>query len=357
MPVVLLILFGCGQLGLLGNVYIAQADGGSLLIADYGPWEQVFVRSIRPEIVAEILRDRASSTENFKDVGDPELFGGTFWDTPTPASTANVPTPTLPITTNEPTTSPIGPTSTPNAGGTGTAAPSGTSTPNPLPTQTPAPSNTADPAHTHVPSNTPSPSNTPTEPSVPTPTYTPASTNTSTPDSPSLPEPWCGRKYIDEEGKYVRSFWINGGWVSGSLNHQINAYFENNTPHVVKIVGAKITWTKLENQTDSTARWMYWKHAGQVNPSANWEPFWDGHDHSSPTTINDTQAEWLSSANVSVPANTFWPEIEPDLYRDALRVSFSNVPSPSGVKNYEFTFEITFRYLNGLECTVSAIVD
>ena len=351
----MLILFGCGQLGLIGNLQVAQADTGSHLIADYGPWEHVLVHPVRPEIVAEVLRDRANNSDTFKEVGNPEPFPHPFWETPTPAPTVNIPTPTQPSTTNEP--SPITPTNTPNIGNTGTTIPIGTSTSNPLPTQTPASPNTAEPTFTLVPVDTPIPSNTPTEPSAPTPTYTPAPTNTATPQSPSLPDPWCGREYIDEAGRYVRAFVINGGWVGGSLNHQINGHIKNSTPYVLKIVGVKITWTALDNKTDSKARWIYWRYDGVVDPFTDWEQFWDGKDPSSPTTINETQSSWISSANVSMPANTFWPEDEPDIYRDKLRVSFTGVPSPDGIKGYEFTFEITFRYPNGLECTASGIVD
>jgi len=57
-PVVMLILFSCGQLGILTSRKIAEANTQTQMSADYGPWSYVLIHSINPEIINEIIRDK-----------------------------------------------------------------------------------------------------------------------------------------------------------------------------------------------------------------------------------------------------------------------------------------------------------
>ena len=57
-PVVMLVLFSCGQIGILTSRKIAEANTQSNMEADYGPWSYVFIHAIKPEIIEEIVRDK-----------------------------------------------------------------------------------------------------------------------------------------------------------------------------------------------------------------------------------------------------------------------------------------------------------
>jgi len=57
-PVVMLVLFSCGQIGILTSRKIAEANTQSNMEADYGPWSYVLIHPVKPEIIEEIVRDK-----------------------------------------------------------------------------------------------------------------------------------------------------------------------------------------------------------------------------------------------------------------------------------------------------------
>src|SRR5574341_129974 len=61
-PIVLAILFGCGQLALTGGAPAARLDTRSKLTADYSPWEYVIIPPVSTAIIQEVLRDEAHAT-------------------------------------------------------------------------------------------------------------------------------------------------------------------------------------------------------------------------------------------------------------------------------------------------------
>ena len=69
-PLILLLIFGCGSLALIqpGTVH---ADARSYMAADYQPWEFTVFKPLDPEIVLEILRDQELFPETF---GEPVQF-------------------------------------------------------------------------------------------------------------------------------------------------------------------------------------------------------------------------------------------------------------------------------------------
>ncbi|MFQ5922336.1 MAG: hypothetical protein ACE5M4_05785, partial [Anaerolineales bacterium] len=141
-PLILLLLFGCGTLGMLG-LSPAQADTRSELEADYSPWPFTVFKPVNIEIIEEIQEDAILYPGTFAEPVEPTIIPADFWNTATP-------TPTLsPTTTGTPS-----PTSTPTPTSTGgTPTPTSTSTSSATPTESP----TALPTATLTPSGPPSP--------------------------------------------------------------------------------------------------------------------------------------------------------------------------------------------------------
>ena len=220
-PLVLLLLFGCATLGMIG-IAPASADTRSYLEADYSPWIFEIFQPINPEIIEEIQADQELYPETFVDPVLPTIMPAAFWPSPTPTPSptpgpTNIPSPTsIPSKTPTPTTTflasapattsatpSVTTTETATATSTSTATPTITFTPTLSPTNTPVPptnipTNTATntPTNTPVPptstpTNTPVPptntaTNTPTNTPVP-PTNTPTNTATNTPTNTPVP--------------------------------------------------------------------------------------------------------------------------------------------------------------------------
>ena len=139
-PLILLLLFGCGSLALL-ETRAAEADTRSQLQADYSQWPFMVIAPINPEIVEEVKRDN----ERYEDPEEeePVIVPGPFWNTPTPAPEATS-------------------TPTPGEGPTeGTSAPSVTWTPSMTATETETATETATESATATETATPTPSGPP----------------------------------------------------------------------------------------------------------------------------------------------------------------------------------------------------
>jgi hypothetical protein len=109
-PLILLLLFGCGTLGMFG-LRPAQADTRSALDADYSPWPFTVFKPVNIEIIEEIQEDAILYPGSFAEPVQPTIIPADFWFTPTPTPTL---TPTI--------------TGTPLGTGTATATPSPTPT-------------------------------------------------------------------------------------------------------------------------------------------------------------------------------------------------------------------------------------
>lgn len=188
-PLIMVILLGCGQLALFTTSEVALAHTSSALSAEYGPWSNLEIRGFRGGIIEEIKLD-GIATENSNDIYNDPVEVSSDWidDDLPPIVIAQLPPAELPapIQTasggapdpgDDPTSTeaPLEPTSTPSMTAT------------PLPTATAPPTSTDNPSatrtYTPTPSRTPTQTNTP-PPTVPGgPTWTPSSTatNTSTP--------------------------------------------------------------------------------------------------------------------------------------------------------------------------------
>ncbi len=227
-PLIMLIIFGCGQLALVTTPAAAVTESGSSLIAEYGPWSYVPIRSVSGEIVNAIRQDLGRD-ENSADVYNDPVEVMSEWvegelppviiarlpsgePDPTRSSGGGAPDPggskaptQDPISTNDPhatsdpsptftliptNTEPVPPTATLQP--TSTDNPAATRTPTPIPSNTPT---SPPPTIPSGPTSTPIPSNTPTRTPAPTntPTRTPMPTNTSPPvtDTPPPPLDYC----------------------------------------------------------------------------------------------------------------------------------------------------------------------
>jgi len=132
-PIVLAILFGCGQLALLGGAPARRLDTSSKLTADYAAWEYVIIPPVSTAIVQEALRDQARETPGAEPAEiTPVVTALAFWPT-TPAPISNIsPTPSATPTDTPPPASP-------------------TAFSVPIDTDTPAPTLTVPPTDTETP--------------------------------------------------------------------------------------------------------------------------------------------------------------------------------------------------------------
>jgi hypothetical protein len=216
-PFVILLLLGCGQLALSTTSRIPFAETPSNLIAEYGQWGFLQVRSVKKEIVAEIRRDFEGITEVGETFAQPIAKLDFAWleEPSSPIVVAALPTiipiePTIvpspvpdqqgsilpppdpdptKVSESEPTESPpliITPTdSNPNSPTDIPAA-----TPSPTPTSAgPQPTDTPPPTSTNPGDPTATPTIPPTSGPTPTPTSTSRPTSTSPPPTPTSTMP------------------------------------------------------------------------------------------------------------------------------------------------------------------------
>jgi hypothetical protein len=146
-PVIMLILLGCGQLALFTTSETALAETNSNLTAEYGPWPYLQINSFRGDIVDAIKMDGKSIEISNDTYNDPVDVSSEWVDGELPPIIiAHLPTPGIP-----------NPTATPRAGGddggtgpTPTFSPLPSSTPTPLPTATAQPTSTDNPSATRT---------------------------------------------------------------------------------------------------------------------------------------------------------------------------------------------------------------
>lgn len=207
--VLVLILFGSGQLALWLSMPTIHADTRSQLTADYRPWRREAIRPLDDAILDDIQRDEDATP------GDVPIVTAVFWPTATPSPTLPsslintlTPSPSLPQLTATPanpstsTQTPIapGPSATLLRTATPTLATSATRTRtqsatrtlgvSSTPSRTPTPFNTATPLPpTSLPSATPTATPAGPLPTTRTPTTTATVTITTTPTATSTPTP------------------------------------------------------------------------------------------------------------------------------------------------------------------------
>jgi hypothetical protein len=180
-PFVILLLLGCGQLAVSTAPRIAFAETPANLIAEYGQWGFLQVRSVKKEIVAEIRRDFEATA----DIGEtfampiPKLEFAWLEEPSSPVVVASLPT----IIPSEPT---IVPTPMNNQENSLLIPPSPNSTEASQPEPTESPTQTMLPTATNPnsPTDTPAPNPSPTPTSagsLPTDTPVPTSTNPADP--------------------------------------------------------------------------------------------------------------------------------------------------------------------------------
>jgi hypothetical protein len=197
-PLIMMVLFGCGQLAIFTTSEAALADTQSRLTAEYGQWPYVQVKGIRGEIVEEIKKDGSESQDPNDTYNDPVEIVDPWVDSELPPIVVvQLPGAGTPSPTGNPPAGSPGPGLDPTSTLDGTNSPEATSTPTATNTLTPWPTTTAEPTSTDNPSATrtftPTPSLTPTKTSTlpPTqpgaPTWTPSATATRTPIPSNTP--------------------------------------------------------------------------------------------------------------------------------------------------------------------------
>lgn len=249
-PIIMIILFGCGQLALFTTSEAALASTNSGLSAEYGPWPYMEINRFRDDILDEIKSDGRSYQISNDTYNDPVDVGTPWVDGELPpiviadAPEDPTPPPTEPSEGN-PTSTPLGsgdPTDTPIPTSTGTPSPtvtqlptstdnpSATRTYTPTPSRTPAPTVPGGPTSTNTPTatNTPLPTNTSTN--TPTPTDTPDAT-----DTPPPPPDYCSN--INWNGGGVTN-WQGMGTVI-----KFDTLFKNNNSIPMTLTSYSISWT------------------------------------------------------------------------------------------------------------------
>jgi len=233
-PLVIILLFGCGQLGLFTTSKVAYADTSSSLDAEYGPWPFLAVRAIRPEIVAEIKLDQEDTSQSDQVFNDPLAYNSE-WLEGGPAAVIVValaptdepiPAASLPLDTSEPASSTALPENTEAV--TSTSGPS-TTAPQTLSTSLPGSTNTAAVAATAVSTSSSTPD--PTATLDPTATTTP----TTAPTATSAPVNYCAN--------------INWGatqfenWQNSNTVWKFVFYFSNNNNISMYLTNYSISWS------------------------------------------------------------------------------------------------------------------
>ncbi|MCH8094369.1 MAG: right-handed parallel beta-helix repeat-containing protein [Chloroflexi bacterium] len=136
-PVILLLLFGCGTLGMFG-LRSAQADTRSELDADYSPWPFTVFKPVNIEIIEEIKEDQILYPGTFAEPVELTIIPADFWFTPTPTPTLSPTSTGTLVLTSSPTPTPTGGTPTPTTTSTSTATPTESPTATPTATFTPS---------------------------------------------------------------------------------------------------------------------------------------------------------------------------------------------------------------------------
>ncbi|MCH8093642.1 MAG: hypothetical protein IH953_03525, partial [Chloroflexi bacterium] len=136
-PLILLLLFGCGTLGMFG-LSSAQADTRSELEADYSLWSYTVFKPVNIEIIEEIQADAILYPATFSEPVAPIILPADFWFTPAPTPTPTVTTTGTPSATTTPSPTPTGGTLTPTPTSTSSATPTESSTASPTATFTPS---------------------------------------------------------------------------------------------------------------------------------------------------------------------------------------------------------------------------
>lgn len=165
LPIVLVVLFACGQIASLRQPVVAAADTRSKLSADYSPWGFASFAPVDIEIISQIRGDGGIGIANL-------VVPGIYWPEPAPAQTEPTGLPSRATSVAEL------PTATSVATGNASAG-------TPTPTAT---SRAASPAYpTASPQATATYTRTPTVSPTAQPTLFPTSTATATRRSPDLP--------------------------------------------------------------------------------------------------------------------------------------------------------------------------
>ena len=134
-PFILLLLFGCGSMALVGS-RPAYADTRSMLSADYGPWPFAIFGPVDPDNIMEAVLDQQRYPETFVEPVLPTVIPGGFWPTPTPTPS---PTPLLTVTPGLSPTLTLTLALTTTATATASPSPSLTVSPSPTPSDSPSP--------------------------------------------------------------------------------------------------------------------------------------------------------------------------------------------------------------------------
>src|SRR3989304_2690044 len=82
-PLILLLLFGCGSLAMIGS-RPAFADTRSVLSADYRPWPFTVFGAVDPGIIEKAILDQPPPPDPFVEPVLPTVIPGGFWPTPSP---------------------------------------------------------------------------------------------------------------------------------------------------------------------------------------------------------------------------------------------------------------------------------
>ncbi|HEX9676996.1 MAG TPA: hypothetical protein VGA07_13560, partial [Anaerolineales bacterium] len=149
MPLILLLLFGCGSMAMVG-ARPAYADTRSMLSADYAPWPFAIFGPVDPDIIMEAVLDQQRYPETFVEPVLPTVIPGGFWTTPTPTPS---PTPLLTVSPGPSPSLTLAVTATASA----SPSPSLTASASPTPSDTPSPSPTFTATATATPSGPPLP--------------------------------------------------------------------------------------------------------------------------------------------------------------------------------------------------------
>lgn len=229
-PIVIILLFGCGQLGLFTTSKVAYADTSSALDAEYGPWPFLAVHAVRPEIIEEIQLDQEDDPEAGEIFHAPLAYDSE-WLEGDPASAIVVAL----APTNEPTAAdtsePENSTATTESTDTSTSTtvPQAISTSLPNATAPPNSTNTTAPPSTNTAVPSSSPTSEPTD--VPTATEVP----TEAPTSTTAPVNYCS----------------NINWISHRLENwqdmdtvwKFVFFFANNNTIPMYLTNYSISWS------------------------------------------------------------------------------------------------------------------
>ena len=178
-PPILLLLYGCGTLALIGPRTMAFPDTRSQLQADYSPWSFIVFQPLSPEILEELRRDQERYPETFDEPVAFVVVPGDLWPTQ--------------------------------------SVPGGPPNPTPLAIASPSPTSTLLPTLTLAPTPTTAPSVTPTSSATLLPTPSPTRPPEKPP--PTAPEPSGKVTVCHNPGPQQETKALDPSAVTGHLNH------------------------------------------------------------------------------------------------------------------------------------------